>query len=290
MKCIKMYLFFSFFLTWLIWISIINFEFSDSMYWILMYVSVLMPALALGFTKILTKNEKILFVSLKSQISESENIKWYLIAWLLPVVIIFCGGLLYYCIFQNDFTFTFGWLQQDIINKTGQFPDNPLIIANRKILVAVFIYPFMNMFLCLGEEIGWRGFLFPALIQHISRNKTHILVGIIWGVWHTPLIIMGNNYGLGYLGYPWLGVLTLCIFTFSTGVFLSWLTENSSTIWPAALAHGTINSLGGLPYLFLTVAESHNRLLGPGITGLISGLPMVILASILIIKEKQLKN
>lgn len=288
MKCIRLYLFFSFSLTWLIWISIINFEFSYTLYWILMYISVFMPAIALGVTKILTKNEKILFVSLKLQFS--ENIKWYLIAWLFPVVITFLGGFLYYCTFQNDFDFTFGWLQQEIINNTGQFTDNPIIVANRKILVAILISPFVNTFLCLGEEIGWRGFLFPALTQHISRNKTHIVVGIIWGIWHTPLIIMGNNYGLGYIGYPWLGVFTLCIFTFSTGVFLSWLTENTLTIWPAALAHGTINSLGGLPYLFISSIDTSKRLLGPGITGVISGLPMIVLALILIISEKQLRN
>jgi len=244
-----------------------------------------MPAIAALIMKIITKSERALLVSLEPQIN--ENIKWYLVAWLLPIIFTFLGAFLYYCIFRNDFDLTFGRLQQEIINKTGQLSDNPLRIANSKILSAVLFQPFINVFLCLGEEIGWRGFLFPALIQHTSRSKAYILVGVIWGVWHTPLTIMGHNYGLEYFGYPWSGIFTLCIFTFSSGVFLSWLTENSLTIWPAALAHSTINSMGKIPYLFLNITGSSNRLFGPAITGLISAIPMVILASILIIKENK---
>ena len=270
------------------WVIINNFEFPDYLSSTLMIISVYIPAITVWVMKIFTKEDSITIVSLDPHVE--RNIKWYLIAWMVPVIFTFLGALLYYCIFKNDFDLTFGRLQNEIINKTGQRSDSPIIAANLKILFAILINPFINMFLCLGEEMGWRGFLFPNLSKHVSRIKTHILVGVIWGLWHIPLTIVGHNYGLEYFGYPWSGVLTLCIFTFAAGVFLSWITEKSSTIWPAALAHSTINSMGKIPRLFLSTANPSNSLFGPAITGLISAIPMVMLASILIIKEKQLKN
>ena len=268
MKHIRIYLLFSFSSTWLMWVIINNFEFQDYMSSILMIVSVYMPAITVWVMKIFTKEDDITIVSLEPHVK--KNTRWYLIAWILPIVFTFLSALLYYSIFSNDFDLT----------------DNLLRTDGIKILTAILIHPFINTFLCLGEEMGWRGFLFPELIKHVSRNKTHILVGVIWGLWHIPLTIVGHNYGLEYFGYPWSGVLTLCIFTFASGVFLSWLTENSSSIWPAALGHSTINSMGKIPYLFLSTENPSNRLFGPAITGLISALPMIILAIILIIKER----
>src|SRR5678816_4665789 len=43
-----------------------------------------------------------------------------------------------------------------------------------------------------GEERGWRGFLVPALAQRFSFTKTAILSGLIWSLWHYPMIILAN--------------------------------------------------------------------------------------------------
>lgn len=38
----------------------------------------------------------------------------------------------------------------------------------------------------LGEEMGWRGFLYPRLIPRLGWFGAAIVVGVIWGVWHLP--------------------------------------------------------------------------------------------------------
>ena len=111
------------------------------------------------------------------------------------------------------------------------------------LLLGVLVYgPVINLFFAIGEEIGWRGFLYPALRQRMSTLPACLLVGAIWGLWHTPINLMGHNYGTSYPGFPWLGILGMCLLTTSAGTFLAWLSERSGSLWPAALAHGTINA------------------------------------------------
>ena len=76
------------------------------------------------------------------------------------------------------------------------------------LLLGVLVYgPVINLFFAIGEEIGWRGFLYPALRQRMSTLPACLLVGAIWGLWHTPINLMGHNYGTSYPGFPWLGIL-----------------------------------------------------------------------------------
>ena len=50
-----------------------------------------------------------------------------------------------------------------------------------------------------------------------------IAMGVIWGLWHAPVILMGYNYGTAYPGAPWAGVLMMCWMTFVTGTWFGWL-------------------------------------------------------------------
>lgn len=108
----------------------------------------------------------------------------------------------------------------------------------------------------IGEELGWRGYLQNKLIKKFGVYRGIILLGIIWGYWHLPIILMGYNYP----EYPWLGGLVLMPLTtigFS-GIF-AWLTLKGKNIWPAVLAHGAINNL--FSNTFMSRIESNNILL-----------------------------
>src|SRR5699024_6742856 len=61
--------------------------------------------------------------------------------------------------------------------------------------------------LLLGEEIGWRAFLYPRL-EKLYQTSALLIGGIIWGFWHAPMILMGHNYP----GTPFLGVFMMVLF------------------------------------------------------------------------------
>ena len=111
------------------------------------------------------------------------------------------------------------------------------------ILIASWL---INLLPALGEEIGWRGWLTPQLLP-LGVTPMILLTGVIWGLWHTPLILLGHNYP----HLPgWLAVGAMIVFCTLIGAILAWLTIRTNSVWPAALGHSTINATAGLPLVF----------------------------------------
>ncbi|MDO4572311.1 MAG: CPBP family intramembrane metalloprotease, partial [Clostridia bacterium] len=101
-----------------------------------------------------------------------------------------------------------------------------------------------------------------------------IKTGVIWGIWHAPMIALGHNYGFGYFGYPWTGVALMTLFCMGFGCFLSWLTLRTGSAVPAALAHAGLNAVAGLG---LTVClPGYDALLGPLPMGALGMLPALL--------------
>jgi membrane protease YdiL (CAAX protease family) len=95
-----------------------------------------------------------------------------------------------------------------------------------------------NLVFALGEEIAWRGFLVPALYRAGGFAWSGIASGIIWGLWHVPLIAVGG-YGAGTPA--WYAVTCFMIAVTAMSVTLAWLRLRSASIWPAVLYHGVHN-------------------------------------------------
>ncbi|HKP29957.1 MAG TPA: CPBP family intramembrane glutamic endopeptidase [Gemmatimonadales bacterium] len=89
-----------------------------------------------------------------------------------------------------------------------------------------------------GEELGWRGFLVPALAQRFSFTKTAILSGLTWSVWHYPLIILAN-YNAGTA--TWWALLCFTTMVVGISFAFAWLRLRSGSVWPAALMHASHN-------------------------------------------------
>ena len=99
----------------------------------------------------------------------------------------------------------------------------------------------------MGEELGWRGFLLRKLLP-LGQWPALLISGVIWGIWHLPLVLMGQNYPT----LPVAGPFLMIGFTVLMGIILGWLQLASRSVWVPALAHGTLNAVNGLPLLFLT--------------------------------------
>ena len=119
-----------------------------------------------------------------------------------------------------------------------------------------------------------------TLKERFGPRGGRLLAGVIWGVWHWPVIVLaGYEYGLDYWGAPFVGPLLFCLFTVTLGILLDLVYEKTRCIWYPALAHGAVNAAAGIPTLFLAPAFADRLLLGPAMHGLLAGLPLLLSAA-----------
>jgi membrane protease YdiL (CAAX protease family) len=102
----------------------------------------------------------------------------------------------------------------------------------------VFLGTFQATLSATGEELGWRGFLVPALSQRMSFAATALVSGAIWTVWHVPLIVFAD-YNAG-TSAPY-AVFCFAVMVVSLAFPLAWLRLRSGSVWPCALLHASHN-------------------------------------------------
>lgn len=218
------------------------------------------------------------------------HIRWYLAAWLLPPVICVLGAALYYLLFPARFDGTgSAYLATLPPEALQQFEAQGLpipVLFLISALTAMSYAPFLNVIPCFGEEAGWRGFLTPHLTERFGRVRGLLLAGVIWGVWHWPVIIFaGYEYGTAYWGAPVLGPLLFCVFTTAMGILLSLLYDKVGSVWVCALGHGAINAFASIPSLLLKPGSGYQQTVGPFVNGIVGGLPLILLALFVLLKK-----
>lgn len=117
--------------------------------------------------------------------------------------------------------------------------------------VNILIGAFLNLIPALGEELGWRGWLLPKLMP-LGTIPALLISGVIWGLWHAPLILLGYNYPTAP---GWLGLTMMVGMCILVGTVFGWLRLRSESVWPAALAHGAFNAAAGSYLLFSMAGE-----------------------------------
>ena len=103
-----------------------------------------------------------------------------------------------------------------------------------------FNLPFM-----LGEELGWRGYLYQAL-EGWSGARRILFTGTVWGLWHAPLIIMGHNYP----GHPAQGIFLMVLFCVLLAFLFDWARTRTKSVWAPSVLHGVINGTASAAVLF----------------------------------------
>ncbi len=196
--------------------------------------------------------------------------------WLLPLLLVL-GGLLLgaaFGLYPADFA-NVPVLRDMLVQAAPQaatqlsaIPAGLLITGQ---LFNVLLGSIINMVPALGEEIGWRGWLVSRL-EPWGKTATVLVSGVIWGLWHAPLILLGYNYP----GVPgWLSLLAMTGMTISFGAVFAWLRLASGSVWPAALAHGSLNAAAGLFLVFAATSDLDMLVIAPlGWTGWI--LPLIL--------------
>ena len=148
-------------------------------------------------------------------------------------------------------------------------------------LVSIPVGALINLIPALGEELGWRGWLLPRLMP-LGTVPALLISGVIWGLWHAPLILLGYNYP----DAPgWLGLIMMVGMCILVGAVFGWLRMRSESVWPAALAHGAFNAAAGSAILF-AAAEQHIDTTQATILGW-SGwiVPLILVAALVAMKR-----
>jgi uncharacterized protein len=90
----------------------------------------------------------------------------------------------------------------------------------------------------LGEEIGWRGFLLPRLVERTGFTWGCLISGCIWASWHYPGLLFAD-YNAGTRPAFALSCFTLMVIADS--YVLGWLRLRSGSLWTAAVLHASHN-------------------------------------------------
>jgi membrane protease YdiL (CAAX protease family) len=205
--------------------------------------------------------------------------RWWAVAWLGTPLLILLGTGLFFVLLPQYLDTTLSTARQ-LLDKTAAstgrtLPFGPVVLVLVQIVQGIVVAPLTNGWATFGEEFGWRAYLLHKLMP-LGGRRAVLLLGVIWGVWHWPVIAMGYNYGLGYPGAPWLGLLAMTWFTVVVGTYLAWAALKSQSVWPAVIGHASINGLGAIGALVSKGQPS--PLLGPVTVGLIGSLPIALLA------------
>jgi membrane protease YdiL (CAAX protease family) len=213
--------------------------------------------------------------------------RFWLAGWFLPAVMTIAGAALFFVIFPQHYDPTLSALRQGMAKTPALASLSPWVLAIGELILGVLIAPIANFLATFGEEFGWRAYLLPKLMP-IGGRKTMLLIGLIWGIWHWPVIFMGYEYGFNYPGYPWIGPLLFLWVTFGLATFLGWLYLRSKSVWPAVIGHAAVNGVAAAAVL-VTIGQP-NTLLGPLPVGIIGSLGYALVAVAIFVWPKALEE
>lgn len=159
----------------------------------------------------------------------------------------------------------------------AEFPPAGQIFA-ALFMASLFAGPVMNGVVAMGEEFGWRGYLLPKPLP-LGKPRAYLLLGIIWGLWHAPLILVGFDYP----GYTILGLVAMMGMTTALGLYMNEFTLRYRSSILAGWIHGVFNAQAyGIWRILFPIV---NPLLG-GITGII-GIPVLSVAGLWAVRRGQ---
>ena len=181
----------------------------------------LFPAIAVIITRLITKEG---FKDALLGTGRRKSGKYYAAAVIFPVLLPLVSGLILHL----------------FIVKSGSigdsaFCDNGMLTAALLLTapatgVAMAVHGF-------GEELGWRGYLTPKLEELMPTPLAIVVTGIIWALWHGPLLAYGYDFGRDYDFFPYGGFIAMIVMCIALSAFLTWLTKRTDSVYPAALCH-----------------------------------------------------
>lgn len=284
-KRIGIFILISFGIVWVVTIAylLLGGVYESTIMEFIITLSMLAPAIAVIITRKITKEG--LPVTGKNSLMLGIDFKnkkwlWFLLAFLIPILYCELGMLFYFIIFPKAF--------DPALMDTWGIPRNLFFL----IPFAGSAASFLGSFGALGEEIGWRTYLYPKLEELYGTTKAVIIGGVIWAVWHFPANYAGHNFGRGYFLEPWSGFLIFTISVIPMGAMLYYITKKTGSVWAAAFMHAANNTFSNS--CILGMAYSEDRLSGIALQRpvfvFLTNVPLILFGTFILWKMKKEKG
>lgn len=156
--------------------------------------------------------------------------RYQLWAYLLPLLY---GGVVYLLIWLSGLGAFDAPMLDNLRRAYGD--DTPGWLA---VLLFVGLGTGLSFISAIGEEIGWRGFLVPALYDRFRFGQTALISGVIWTLWHAPLILFSDYHNTAPAGYA---LFCFAVLAIGISYVFAWLRLKSGSLWTAALLHASHN-------------------------------------------------
>jgi membrane protease YdiL (CAAX protease family) len=136
------------------------------------------------------------------------GLPWYVIALGLPTLLSLATAALAYLVGASEFI------------RVGA-------LAPIELVLFVFV---------VGEELGWRGYTLPQLLEKRSPLTASLILGVLWGLWHLPTFLVPGTpqYGLPLTAFV--------LLTVEYSILMTWVYLHTfGSVLIATLFHGAIN-------------------------------------------------
>ena len=181
---------------------------------------------------------------------------WFIVLGTFVVICIFGNKLGVALLGRVDFSEA-ALLHQITIFTRGAFgnlpqhvPIPPVAIFLLSLVQGVIAGFTVSLPFTFGEELGWRGLLLRET-QRSGFLRSNLFVGVVWGLWHAPIIAQGHNYP----GHPVAGIFMMTLFTTTLSFPMAYCRFKSRSILGPSALHGMLNAIGPLTALFVVAAN-----------------------------------
>jgi len=163
------------------------------------------------------------------------------LAWAFPLVV---GSLAY------GLAWITGLAQFSSAQVLRRFPSLPVPVGFvASVTLSATAGSLISCLSAAGEEIGWRGYMLTRLID-AGVPQPILVSGIIWGAWHTPLILSGQ-YASG--AHPDVSAALFMVNIIAFAYLAAYLRLSSGSVWPAVFLHAAWNAIIQGPFDRATV-------------------------------------
>ena len=219
-----------------------NFNIISALLWILMIFS---PTISAFILTLVLEGKQSFFTLLKKYVQFKEHWGWYLAGFALLLVPLLISWVVFLIGFGNG---------------SGVESSQSFATIGALIVFTFFSGPF-------AEEAGWRGYALPRLQKNQSAFAASLWIGLMWTLWHVPLIFVS---GADQAFFGWIGWIIYTVLIFCLSIILTWIYNNThGSFVMVMIAHFSFNIASNLIIGLLGLVDSMTYNIIGGVSGVL---------------------